>query len=305
MKQCPTCQEEFADKFGFCPVDGTPLTTQVAQPVVAARAADESLVTAPASSSADPASSNGFLHQDGEETVSSQPVHDRGEFHLTFLEDEGLTRRLVREVRAAAHEAELTWPEFKRDPVGFTKRTAYASGALVKKFFRQDYAVPAVVAPFLVFLLIGSTWGGIRFRCELRAIIGRPCPAGSVNPNEELELVEMINPEDEIPKEQQKPDKGTAGTESGKGGGSKPQYERPHGGGGGGREEQAPASYGKLPTAQLVPPIVTANPNPPAIKNPHLPTPVTIDVDPMLIKPDPRDIAYGDPKSTSTTPSSR
>ena len=25
MKQCPTCQEEFADKFGFCPVDGTPL----------------------------------------------------------------------------------------------------------------------------------------------------------------------------------------------------------------------------------------------------------------------------------------
>src|SRR5437764_4742478 len=114
----------------------------------------------------------------------------------------------------------------------------------------------------------------------------------------------MINPEDEIPKEQQKPDKGPAGTESGKGGGSKPEYQKPHGGGGGGREEQAPASYGKLPTAQLVPPIVTANPNPPAIKNPHLPTPVTIDVDPMLIKPDPRDIAYGDPKSTSTTPSS-
>src|SRR5437764_6252067 len=114
----------------------------------------------------------------------------------------------------------------------------------------------------------------------------------------------MINPEDEIPKEQQKPDKGPAGTESGKGGGSKPEYQKPHGGGGGGREEQAPASYGKLPTAQLVPPIVTANPNPPAIKNPHLPTPVTIDVDPMLIKPDPRDIAYGDPKSNSTTPSS-
>ncbi len=25
MKQCTTCQEEFADKFSFCPVDGTPL----------------------------------------------------------------------------------------------------------------------------------------------------------------------------------------------------------------------------------------------------------------------------------------
>ena len=26
MKRCPTCQEDFADKFGFCPVDGTPLS---------------------------------------------------------------------------------------------------------------------------------------------------------------------------------------------------------------------------------------------------------------------------------------
>ena len=26
MKQCPTCQEEFANKFSFCPVDGTPLS---------------------------------------------------------------------------------------------------------------------------------------------------------------------------------------------------------------------------------------------------------------------------------------
>src|SRR3954454_7954212 len=24
MKLCPTCEEEFADKFSFCPVDGTP-----------------------------------------------------------------------------------------------------------------------------------------------------------------------------------------------------------------------------------------------------------------------------------------
>lgn len=25
MKQCSVCQEEFADKFTFCPIDGTPL----------------------------------------------------------------------------------------------------------------------------------------------------------------------------------------------------------------------------------------------------------------------------------------
>src|SRR5437588_792522 len=141
-----------------------------------------------------------FPQQDGEETVSSPAAHGRGEYHLTFLEDEGLTRRLVREVRSAAHEAELTWPEFKRDPAGFTKRTAYAFGALIKKFFRQDYAVPAVVTPFIVFMLIGGTWAGIRFRCELRAIIGRPCQAGVAGDEEQLTLLEMINPEDEIPK---------------------------------------------------------------------------------------------------------
>ncbi len=36
MKQCPTCQEDFADKFGFCPVDGTPLDGQVAAPEASA-----------------------------------------------------------------------------------------------------------------------------------------------------------------------------------------------------------------------------------------------------------------------------
>src|ERR1700737_1932757 len=32
MKFCSRCQEEFADKFSFCPVDGTPLSLLAAQP---------------------------------------------------------------------------------------------------------------------------------------------------------------------------------------------------------------------------------------------------------------------------------
>ncbi len=39
MKFCSTCREEFADKFSFCPVDGTPLNAPViepAEPVVSA-----------------------------------------------------------------------------------------------------------------------------------------------------------------------------------------------------------------------------------------------------------------------------
>src|SRR4030095_9549356 len=33
MKFCSRCEEEFADKFSFCPVDGTPLVTRVAEPL--------------------------------------------------------------------------------------------------------------------------------------------------------------------------------------------------------------------------------------------------------------------------------
>src|SRR5882724_2919138 len=32
MKFCSTCKEEFADKFSFCPVDGTPLNVLVPEP---------------------------------------------------------------------------------------------------------------------------------------------------------------------------------------------------------------------------------------------------------------------------------
>jgi TonB family protein len=53
-----------------------------------------------------------------------------------------------------------------------------------------------------------------------------------------------------------------------------------------------------------VPPILTANPKPPAITNPHLPTLPTMQVDPMLVKVDPRDIPYGLPNSAATVPSS-
>src|SRR4029450_12324150 len=32
MKFCSRCEEEFADKFSFCPVDGTPLTARAPEP---------------------------------------------------------------------------------------------------------------------------------------------------------------------------------------------------------------------------------------------------------------------------------
>jgi hypothetical protein len=243
MKQCPTCNEEFADKFGFCPVDGTPLDVAVAEPESPHPRGPTSLsmtVSARgASATARPLRRVPQRRRSDGRVERGAGRAGRGEYHLTFLEDEGLTRRLLREVKGAAHDAELTWPEFKRDPAGFTKRTGYATGALVKKFFRQDYAVPAVVAPFIVFLLVAGAWAGILFRCNFARMMGRPCTElAAVNPYENLEVVGYV--ENEVPKEQPTPDKGTAGTNEGKGGGSKPKQDKPGGGGGGGRRIRRP-----------------------------------------------------------------
>src|SRR5919206_4489255 len=157
MKQCSTCKEEFADKFGFCPVDGTPLGVGVASvvaPEPVPHAADESFMTVSAPSGNGSAYSEDFSHGE-EETVASSAAAGvgRGEYHLTFIQDVGLTRRLIREVKAVAHDAELTWPEFKSDPAGFTRRSVAAYGNVGWKFISQRDVAVAIIAAFVV---IGS-----------------------------------------------------------------------------------------------------------------------------------------------------
>ena len=222
-----------------------------------------------------------------------QPAFARGEYRLTFVEDVGLARRLAKELKAVGREAGLTFPEFKRDPFGFVARSAEAYGRAGWGFFSQRNVALATTSAFLfVSLLLGTVFALERLRARQLA---------SANPYENLELVGYVG--NEIPREQPEPDKGPAGTNEGKGGGSKPKYEKPSGGGGGGRQEQAPASAGKLPTATLNPTIVTASPKP-APPNPHLGVLPTVQVDPMLVKVDPREIPYGVPNSTATEPSS-
>src|SRR5207253_2976355 len=70
-------------------------------------------------------------------------------------------------------------------------------------------------------------------------------------------------------------------------------------------EEPKPADAGKLPQASLdIPQILPPDPKPPVVKNPSLPTPATVNADPLLVPPDARVLPYGAPKSTSTDPSS-
>jgi TonB family protein len=278
MKFCTTCQEEFAEKFSFCPVDGTPLAAApvaVVEPVVAPPAvAAFSAAAASALPSAIPTYSN--------------------EYHLTIIEDTGLFSRLSAELRGVAQESQLTWPEFKRDPFGFTKRSIVAYGGAGWRFLTQrNVAIGAMTALLVVMTAVVGIILLDRLqarRAEQMALL-----------QEDLELQQMID----IPEAQPTPEEGTAGMAKGSGGGSKPKQEKAGGGGGGGREEAKEASQGKLPQASLtIPQVVAPDPHPPVIKNPALPVPATLDADPVLFPPDTRPISYGDPKSRSTDPSS-
>jgi TonB family protein len=435
MKFCSTCQEQFADRFSFCPVDGTPLTAvaadTVAPPTASAPidveasypmsetvsqikpqatvppAAVQSALVVPPTPVAPPktiAPAAPIQSAAVEPQVPPVPViettpkvaepqvaiwpphvvpkiivpvrahsgsvvpHEMiGEYHLTMLEDKGLLPRLGDAFAEVAHNYQLTWPEFKRDPFGFTKRSfqgygkmvggflgtrntalalliaVVAIGAIVGLLFVVDRAqsgltsriglVAVGIGAFAALIALFATWLG---RDSGAAVMGAR-PADSTNvvsgiavafalvtavvggvvfwsflhqralakaqaQEDQMELTQMIT---DIPNEQPTPDEGTAGMAKGNGGGSKPKQEKAGGGGGGGREESEPASFGKLPQGDLrIPQVVAPDPHPPVIKNPALPMPATLDVDPALFPPDTRQLNYGDPKSKSTTPSS-
>ena len=167
MKFCSMCQEEFADKFSFCPSDGTPLT------VVSPKVADDPSVTvsrndqSPAieaaaaytnaadASESDSTTNWGAASSAGSST--SQALALRDEYHLTFLDDAGLTSRLAHEIKDVAHEYQLTWPEFKRDPFGFTKRTIVGYGSMLRKFLGKPNVMVAMGCAFLgVLALVGA-----------------------------------------------------------------------------------------------------------------------------------------------------
>jgi TonB family protein len=143
MKFCSTCKEEFADRFSFCPVDGTPLTLPVSEPeeVVAKSASvTEPVMTSPPVLAA----------------AGSVALMPRGEFHLTMMDDAGLVGRLAKEVTDVAHQYQLTWPEFKRDPFGFTKRLFVGYGQMASKFFaNRNIVIAMIVAVLAVVGVVG------------------------------------------------------------------------------------------------------------------------------------------------------
>jgi TonB family protein len=171
MKFCTRCEEEFADKFSFCPVDGSPLTT------VEVKTEDPSLTVSREASTEEPGP---WVEGNGSSptspSIETKPASApppliavqsagagaaamalRDEYHLTIMDDQGLIARLAHEVKDTAHEYELTWPEFKRDPFGFTKRAFVGYGAQLQKFLGNKNVLLAMGAAVLAMLaLVGA-----------------------------------------------------------------------------------------------------------------------------------------------------
>ncbi len=184
---------------------------------------------------------------------------DTDEFHF-LLADESFLARLRRELIAAAQE-------FKRDPRGFLAATFTwrGEGGMPRRHpMMQAGAAMAVMAYAFIFTSLVIA-GLIRARSS-----------DGLKADEVIMLGPLIG-------NRSTPDPNALA--KGKGdfaGGSKAKSEHARGGGGGGRNEETPASKGNLPIASLTPQIVMPNPLP-GIKNPSLPVPMTVYVDPSAL----------------------
>jgi len=167
MKFCNSCQEQFADRFSFCPVDGTPLSAVPAPTVAPANTSAPVDVEAayPMSETVNQASPRATTPP-VQVPVAAAPIAAAstaagsgmfGEYHLTILEDSGLLPRLAEELGGVAHNYQLTWPEFKRDPFGFMKRSFQGYGQMVGKFFAsRDAVIAMLLSVVAMVVLVGA-----------------------------------------------------------------------------------------------------------------------------------------------------
>jgi TonB family protein len=156
MKFCKTCQEQFADRFSFCPVDGTPLGVAPATSVSAsAREIETSYPVAENTVPTPNVSEPAYAAIPATAAASSAAIF--GDYHLTILEDRGLLYRLAGELGGVAHNYQLTWPEFKRDPFGFMKRSIQGYGQMVGGFFGSRDIMIAMLFSFVAIAAIIGT----------------------------------------------------------------------------------------------------------------------------------------------------
>jgi TonB family protein len=273
MKTCPLCGEDVPAGFRFCPIDGNTFEREQTNTSSFGRnIADNSL-------------------------TDEQPRRNSAVYYVTMLTEISLPERLLAQLREVSIEVQLSWPEFRHDPLCVGQRLAMASLMIGKSFINTPQRMTGMMAGLLLVLSVV---------CFI-ILISDPGKAAVINDDltDQLVLTEMVEP---IP-EQIRPDHGIGasskvnlgrvGFGSGNGEGSETQPKKATGGGGGGQQNQLPAQLGKPP---LPSPIPASIPTLPTVRPPLLPT-GGLDIDKALYKDLPYD-RYGDPRSRSAETSS-
>ena len=216
------------------------------------------------------------------------------EFNLTMIGDAGLSRRLWTELLFVREQIKQSWPDFKSDPVAFTRDELNSLAKRTKRNLARPHVMSGAMTAVLVLAALISSVLFLEKHSPKR-----PKPNEDINDPTELTMVDLR--EDSTSKRGTgvgAGEKGRVGFDRGKGEGSAPVPARSHGGGGGGNFNPNPPSMGKAPPPSVIPaPISTTYARLPRA----LPV-AGLDIDPVLWKdlPQPN---YGDPRSKSTTPS--
>ena len=262
MKRCKACDEEFEDEFSFCPVDSTPLN---------------SLAAAVAG-------------------IHPAAILAGREFRVTIIDGTALPERLAKELRFMVQQLKRAWPDAKRDPIGFGKRTSVACATRIGNALAAPNSLAGIVTALAIVLTAAM----------ILVLTGRPLSGvdrGTAADLNEGQLVQVL----EFPPEPKANpnDRGVGAGSNGRvgfansnGEGSAPEPRKSTGGGSGGMNDPMPAQQGRPPQPSTIPaPIPKLSP---AYK-PSLPV-AGIDIDPALWANLPLS-AYGDPRSSSTSAS--
>jgi TonB family protein len=262
MKRCKACDEEFEDKFSFCPVDATPLNSLAAA------------------------------------VAGIQPtgiLADR-EFRVTIIDRTALPERLAKELRFLVQQLKRAWPDAKRDPIGFGKRSSVACAMRIGNALAAPNSLAGIVTALaivltaaMILLLNGRALSGVDRGA-----------AADLNEGQLVQVLEFtpelkINPHD---RGVGAGSHGRVGFANNDGEGSAPEPRESTGGGGGGLHNPIPAQQGRPPQPSPIPAPI---PQLPPVHKPSLPV-AGIDIDPALWANLPLP-AYGDPRSSSTSPS--
>jgi TonB family protein len=273
MKTCTACEEEFEDKFSFCPVDGTPLNLLAAE-LAGFSMEDRSGQTKPASQ------------------LPRKRSQERAyEYQPTILSSSGLPERLTVELRFLVDRLKRAWPDLRSSPLVFAKLAGVDVANLLKQRLGTQGVLSALTAIFLVFSVVLFV---LRQGTAIKDHV--PSDNGDKAP---VEILTLATPSQTLSDTGVGTGlEGRVGFSRGKGEGSQPKPKRAQGGGTGGLDDELVAQKGSIPHPSEIPAPI---PSLPPARTQALPV-AGIDIDLALWKHLPFP-AYGDPRSSSTTQS--